>query len=104
MIRIIIEHVKLFVCSLVFIGACAAVSLPWDDSEAHVPKFKVERSTSWGTVVDARSSPQGSEVIVRLDSGMFFPVHLNWSTPPFVGERVILTRLPTGAELLRSYT
>lgn len=104
MIRIIIERAKFFVCSLVFLGACAAVSLPWDASEANVPKFKVERSTSWGTVVDARSSPQGSEVIVRLDSGMLIPVHLNWSTLPFVGERVILTRLPNGAELQRSFT
>lgn len=104
MTRLIIKRAKLYACSLVFLGACAAVSLPEDASNAPAQIYIVERSTSWGTVVDARSNPQGSEVIVRLESGMLIPVHLNWSTPPYVGERVILTRLPKGADLQRSFT
>ncbi|MCE2724191.1 MAG: hypothetical protein LW865_13050 [Betaproteobacteria bacterium] len=55
----------------------------------------------WGFVVDARSTPEGADVVIKLDEGGFISTVLTWRQTPLVGERVVLIQTRFGSSIER---
>jgi hypothetical protein len=88
---------------LAFIALAAIVAptaTPLDQGKV-LAIVKGEEQRYWGLVVDARSTPEGSDIVIQLDHGGFIASTVDWKTKAEFGERVVLIQSRFGSSIER---